>query len=312
MELHTVASPQLWIAFTTFVLLMLALDLGIFHRKAHEVKAKEALIWSLIWIFLALLFNFGVYHWFGPQKAIEFFTGYVIEKSLSVDNIFVFVMVFGAFSTPKLYQHRVLYWGIIGALVMRALMIYLGTELLQRFHWVIYIFGTFLIFTGIKMFFDKGNEIHPDKNTLVRWTKKIMPLSNQYDGQRFFTIQQGKKMATPLLLVLIIIEFTDLIFAVDSIPAIFAVTTDPFIVFTSNIFAILGLRSLYFILGGAVDKFIYLKIGLAIVLIFVGSKMSLIDIYKIPPFTSLLVILSILALSILASLFKARKSSNQS
>ncbi len=311
MEIQSIGTPSLWIGFIVFVIAMLAIDLGIFHRKAHAVNFKEAISWSVVWISLALLFNLGVYHWFGTQKAIEFFTGYLVEKSLSVDNIFVFIMVFNAFAIPSIYQHRILFWGILGALLMRAGMIFAGAELLLKFHWIIYVFGGFLILTGIKMLFDKGKEIHPDKNTLVRWMKKIIPITDRYHGQNFFIIQNGKRFATPLFLVLILIEITDLIFAVDSIPAIFAITTDPFIVFTSNIFAILGLRSLYFALGGIVDKFIYLKIGLATVLMFVGVKMSIVDIYKLDSLVSLGIITSILGISIIASLIKARSQVKQ-
>ena len=229
----------LWIGFNVFVLLMLALDLGVFHRKSHVVTFKESMAWTVVWVSLALVFNFGVYHYMGPQKGLEFFTGYVIEKSLSVDNVFVFALLFSYFAVPALYQHKVLFWGILGALIMRAVMIFLGAALIERFTWIIYIFGAFLIITGIKMIVKREEEIHPERNPLVRWFKKLMPVTNDYRGDTFFVRENGVRMATPLFIVLLLVEFSDLIFAVDSIPAIFAVTKDPFIVYTSNVFAIL-------------------------------------------------------------------------
>jgi tellurite resistance protein TerC len=301
---------SLWIGFNVFVVAMLALDLGVFHRKAHEVKVKEALIWSAVWIALALLFNLGVYFWRGPEVALEFFTGYLIEKSLSVDNIFVFILIFSYFSVPALYQHKVLFWGIIGALIMRAILIAVGATLIAKFHWIIYVFGGFLIVTGVKMALQKSTGIHPEKNPLVRLFKRFMPVTNVYHGERFFVRENGRRFATPLLLVLLIVEFTDLVFAVDSIPAIFAITKDPFIVYTSNVFAILGLRSLYFALAGVMGYFHYLKIGLALVLVFVGAKMMLVDIYKIPIGLSLSVVAGILLLSVLASLIWPRRPEN--
>ena len=292
-----------WIFFNAFVLAMLALDLGVFHRKAHAVKVKEALIWSAVWIALALCYNAFVYWWRGPQAALEFFTGYLIEKSLSVDNIFVFVLVFSFFQVPDELQHRVLFWGILGALLMRAVLIVTGAALMVSFWWIIYIFGAFLIYTGLRMALQKEHDVHIENNPLVRAMRRIMPVADSYHGQRFFVRLNSRRMATPLFLTLVVIEFTDLIFAVDSIPAIFAVTQDPFIVYTSNVFAILGLRALYFALAGVVHKFHYLKIGLGIVLIFVGVKMLLAHTaYKIPTGISLVVIGLILAISVIASL----------
>ncbi|HET9910275.1 MAG TPA: TerC family protein [Anaerolineales bacterium] len=306
----------LWIGFNVFVLFMLALDLGVFHRHSHVVSTKEAAIWSVVWISLAMLFNAGIYFFWdviAPQSdytnseaSLAFFTGYLIEKSLSVDNIFVFVLIFTFFAVPAAYQHRVLFWGILGALLMRGALIAVGATLLKEFHWIIYVFGVFLIFTGIKMALHRNEEIHPENNPLVKLLRRIMPVTENYEGENFFIRRAGRLMATPLFLVLLMVESTDLIFAVDSIPAIFAVTNDPFIVYTSNVFAILGLRSLYFLLANVMDKFQYLKIGLAFVLTFVGVKMVLVDLYKIPVGISLGVIASILAISVLASLWKAR------
>ncbi len=299
----------LWIGFNVFVLLMLALDLGVFHRKAHVVTFKESMAWTVVWITLALVFNVGVYHYMGSQKGLEFFTGYVIEKSLSVDNVFVFALLFSYFAVPPLYQHKVLFWGILGALIMRAIMIFLGAALIERFTWIIYVFGAFLILTGIKMIVKRDEEIHPERNPLVRWFKKLMPVTNDYRGDKFFVRENGIRMATPLFVVLLLVEFSDLIFAVDSIPAIFAVTKDPFIVYTSNVFAILGLRSLYFALAGVMDKFHYLKIGLGVVLAFVGVKMLLgHTAYKIDTLVSLGVIVSVLAISIIVSLLRPKQA----
>ena len=295
----------LWVGFNVFVLAMLALDLGVFHRKAHVVSFKESITWTVVWVALALLFNGGVWHFYGSQKALEFFTGYLIEKSLSVDNVFVFALLFSYFAVPAKYQHKVLFWGILGALIMRAIMIALGAALITKFTWVIYIFGAFLILTGIKMVLKREEEIHPERNPVVRWFKKLMPVTGDYRGDRFFVRENGVRAATPLFVVLLLVEVSDLIFAVDSIPAIFAVTTDPFIVYTSNVFAILGLRSLYFALAGVMNKFHYLKIGLGVVLAFVGVKMLLAHTpYKIDTLISLGVVAGILALSIVASLLR--------
>lgn len=280
---------------------MLALDLGVFHRKAHTVSLKEAAIWSAVWVSCAALFGAGVYHWYGPDRALEFTTGYVIEKALSVDNIFVFVVIFGYFAVPNALQHRVLFWGILGALIMRAIFIVLGGAFLAKFHWAIYVFGAILVITGIKLLVQRNQHYDPAGNPIVKLFRRFFPVSERYDGQKFFTRIDGRLVATPLLLALLVVEATDVVFAVDSIPAIFAITKDPFIVFTSNIFAILGLRSLYFLLAGVVDKFRYLKLGLSFVLIFVGLKMLLVEIYKVPVGLSLGVIAGILGLSVLAS-----------
>lgn len=290
-----------WVGFIAFVILLLAIDLGIFHRKSHEVNIKEALIWSAVWISLAMIFNYGVYVYMGEQKALEFLTGYLIEKSLSVDNLFVFIMIFSFFNVKPEYQHKVLFWGILGALIMRAIFIFAGVALISKFHWIIYIFGAFLIFTGIKMLFHKDQEIAPDKNPLVRLFKKFFPVSDKMHGGNFFVKINSRTVATPLFIVLLIVEFTDLIFAVDSIPAILAITNDSFIIFTSNVFAILGLRALYFALAGITKYFHYLKYGLSAILVFVGMKMVIADIYKVPIVYSLLIIMGILLLSILAS-----------
>jgi len=298
-----------WILFNAFVLIMLALDLGIFHRKTHEVSVKEALTWTFVWIFLALVFNIIIYFWRGHQQALEFFTGYLIEKALSVDNIFVFIMIFTYFQIPTKYQHKVLFWGIIGALIMRVIFIFAGVALLEKFHFTIYIFGALLVFTGIKMFNHNNSNIEPDKNPVVKFFKKFMPVTQTLHEDKFFIKIDGRQFATPLFLVLILIETTDLIFAVDSIPAILAITQDQFIVYTSNVFAILGLRSLYFALAGIIHRFWLLSYGLAIVLVFVGVKMILIDFYKIPIEWSLLFIATTIAASVFLSL-KIKQKSN--
>lgn len=290
-----------WTGFIAFVLLLLVIDLGIFHRKSHEVKIKEALIWSAVWISLALIFNYGVYVFMGKVKALEFLTGYLIEKSLSVDNLFVFIMIFSFFNVQPRYQHKVLFWGILGALIMRAIFIFAGVALINQFHWIIYIFGAFLIFTGIKMLFHQEEEIDPDKNPLVRLFVKFFPVSNKMHEGKFFVKLNSKSVATPLFVVLLVVEFTDLIFAVDSIPAILALSNDTFIIFTSNVFAILGLRALYFALAGITRYFHYLKYGLSAILVFVGVKMVIAEFYKIPIVYSLLTILGILLLSVFAS-----------
>jgi TerC family integral membrane protein len=307
MGIESVGTPGLWIGFTIFVLAMLALDLGVFHRRAHAISIKEALLWSIVWMALAFIFNAGVYSWFGATRGLEFLTGYLIEKALAVDNIFVFAVIFSYFAVPVAYQHRVLFWGILGALVLRAIFIVLGAALLQKFHWVIYIFGAFLILTGIKLLLQRDDEIHPESNPVFRLFKRMVRSVSEYHSGRFFLSKNGKWYATPLLLVLVSIEVTDVIFALDSIPAIFAVTSDPFIVYTSNIFAILGLRSLYFLLAGVMHKFQYLKIGLALVLAFVGTKMVLADIYKIPIAASLGVVAALITGSVILSLWRSEK-----
>ncbi len=296
-----------WIGFNLFVLAMLAIDLGVFHRKAHSVSLKEASIWSIVWITLALLFNVGLYVLRGPEPALQFFTGWLIEKSLSVDNIFVFVLLFTYFRVPAAYQHRVLFWGILGALVMRGILIAVGAVLLEEFHWILYLFGAFLLFTGIRMGLQKETEVHPEKNPLLKLVRRVMPVTEDYEQDRFVVRRAGQRMVTPLLLVLLIIESTDLVFAVDSIPAVFAVTRDPFIVYTSNVFAILGLRSLYFVFATVIDKFYYLKLGLSVILSYVGVKMLLADIYPIPSFLSLAIIALVLLIAIVASVLRARR-----
>src|SRR5262245_51296186 len=282
MGVESVGSPGLWLGFTVFVLAMLALDLGVFHREAHVVRFREALGWSGLWVGLALAFNALVYHWFGAERGLEFLTGYLIEKALSVDNIFVMLVVFSFFAVPAAYQHRVLFWGILGALVMRGIFILAGAALLQRFHFVLYLFGGFLVFTGIRLMRQSGDSVRPGENPVYRLFCRLVPTVHEYHGTRFTVVKEGKRYATPLLAALVVVEATDLVFAVDSIPAIFAVTSDPFIVYTSNIFAILGLRALYFLLAGVMEKFHYLKLGLSLVLCFVGAKMLLLDFYKIP------------------------------
>ena len=293
-----------WIGFHIFIFLMLALDLGVFHKKAHKVPVKEAVIWTFVWITLALIFNLFIFFEFGKIKALEFLTGYVIEYSLSVDNIFVFIMIFTYFGVKDKYQHEVLFWGIIGALVMRAIFIFAGVALINRFHWIVVIFGAFLVFTGIRMLFHKEAEVDPDKNIIVKFFRKFLPVTKTMHDDKFFVRQNHKLYATPLFLVLLVIESSDLIFAVDSIPAILAISQDTFIVYTSNIFAILGLRSLYFAIAGVMGYFRYLKIGLALVLTFVGLKMlaSFLN-FEIPIMYSLAIIISILLISILASVF---------
>jgi tellurite resistance protein TerC len=300
-------SLWLWAGFNLFILAMLALDLGVFHRKSHAVSIREATVWSLVWITLAMIFNAGLWYFRGPEPAVQFFTGYLIEKSLSVDNIFVIALLFNYFAVPPAYQHRVLFWGILGALVMRAAFILAGTALLAQFHWILYVFGAFLILTGLKMAISRDTEVHPEKNPLLKLVRRLVPVTNEYRKGHFFVREGGRLLATPLFLVLVLVESTDLVFAVDSIPAIFAVTTDPFLVYTSNIFAILGLRSLYFVLAGVMAKFVYLKLGLSGVLVFVGSKMTLVDVYKIPSPVSLAVIATILTVSIVASLLRNRR-----
>ncbi len=291
----------MWILFNVFVIGMLALDLGVFHRKAHEIKFKEAITWSIIWILLALVFNVLVYFWHGTHAALEFLTGYLIEKSLSMDNIFVFLMIFSYFGVKSLYQHKVLFWGIIGAIIMRAIFIFAGITLIKIFHPIIYIFGLFLIFTGIKMGLQKDREIHPEKNPVLKVFRKIFKITPDYVGDKFF-VKHGKRLvATPLFVVLLVVESTDVMFAIDSIPAIIAITRDPFIVYTSNIFAILGLRALYFAIAGFVSLFRFFKYGLSVILVFIGIKMLISDIYKIPTLIALIVVFSIIAISILAS-----------
>ncbi|MCU0363089.1 MAG: TerC family protein [Bacteroidales bacterium] len=296
-------SIYFWVGFHVFIFFMLALDLGVFHKKSHKVPVKEAVIWTSVWVTLSLLFNLLVYFKFGRQMALEYLTGYVIEYSLSVDNIFVFILIFTYFGVRDEYQHRVLFWGIIGALVMRAIFIFAGVALINRFHWIVIIFGAFLVITGIRMLFQKDSGIDPEKNPVIRFFRKFLPVTDDYHGQSFFVKKNRVLHATPLFLVLLIIETSDLIFAVDSIPAILAVSKHPFIVYTSNIFAIMGLRSLYFALSGIMGLFRFLKVGLAFILTFVGVKMLLSFVHiEIPILLSLAIIISILAMSVATSL----------
>lgn len=281
---------------------MLALDLAVFNRKSHVISLKESLLWTAFWIILAMLFCVGVYFFYGHHKAMEFLAGYLIEKALSVDNLFVFLLLFRYFSVPPEYEHKALFWGILLALITRAIFIYGGVTLINTFHWIIYIFGVFLVFTGIKMAFGKKTEVHPEKNVAIKLLRFFVPVTKEFAGDKFFVIKDGKRFATPLLAVVLALETTDIIFAIDSVPAIFAITLDPFIVYTSNVFAILGLRSLFFALSGVMKLFHYLHYGLAAILSFVGVKMLLVDIFKIPIVVSLIVIASILAISIIASL----------
>ena len=297
----------LWIGFTVFVLAMLALDLGVFHRKSHTVSMREALTWSGVWITLALLFNAGIWYWRGSEQGLTFLTGYVVELSLSVDNLFVFLLIFGYFKVPAQYQHKVLFWGILGALVMRAVFIGAGIALIQKFHWIIYVFGAILVISGLKMAFEKDKEVHPEKNPVLRLFRRFMPVTGEYHGSSFFIKREKLWVATPLFIVLLMLETTDLVFAVDSVPAVLAITTDPFIVYTSNVFAILGLRSMFFALAGVMKLFHYLHYGLAAVLVFVGGKMLLAGFYKIPTLASLLVIVGLLAVAVVASLLHARR-----
>jgi tellurite resistance protein TerC len=300
-------SAILWVGFSLFVIGMLALDLGVFHRKSHTVSVKEALVWTAVWIACSMLFNLFVYHYFGKEKALEFFTAYLVEKSLSIDNIFVMIMIFSYFSVPDSYQHKVLFWGIFGALIMRIIFIFAGIELIHKFHWLIYLFGGFLVFTGIRMVLGDDKPIEPDKNPLVKLVRRMFSVTQTFEVDNFFVRRDGKTWATPLFIVVVLIEATDLIFAVDSIPAIIAISDDAFIVYTSNVFAILGLRSLYFALAGIEKYFVYLKYGLATILVFVGVKMCIVDFYKIPVEISLIVISFLLALSMIASVIMKKK-----
>jgi tellurite resistance protein TerC len=302
MELHTIGTPALWGGFLAFIVLMLALDLGAFHRRDHAIGFGEALLWSGIWIGLALVFGAGIAWGFGAQKGLEFFTGYVIEKALSVDNLFVFIVIFSAFSVPAALQHRVLFWGIIGALVLRGLFILAGGVFLEAFHWAIYVFGGILALTGGRLLFRKETHVHPENNPVTRLLSRMLPIELSYAGPRFLLRRDGRLLFTPLFLALVTVEVTDVVFAVDSIPAVYAVSSDPFIVFTSNIFAILGLRSLYFLLAGIMASFRLLKYGLASVLLFVGAKMLLSGTLAVPIGISLAVIAVLIGSSVAASL----------
>jgi len=298
----------LWVLFNCFIIAMLALDLGVFHRKARAMRTKEALLWCGVWFALALSFNVGIYLWQGSEAALAFLTGYVIEWSLSVDNIFVFLMIFSYFGVPSVHQHRILFWGILGALIMRAFFVVAGVALIHKFHWVIYIFGGFLVVTGIKMVLRRNHEIHPERNLLLKILRRFVPVTEGYDTGKFFVKQGGRYTATTMFVVLLLIETTDLVFAVDSIPAILAITDDPFIVYTSNVFAILGLRSLYFALEGVMRLFHYLHYGLSAILVFVGIKMVLSDFYKIPVAYALAIVVGMLLVSIVCSIIRSLKA----
>jgi tellurite resistance protein TerC len=302
----------LWAGFGIVIITLMVLDLGVFHRKSHAVSTKEAACWTAVWISLALLFNLAVFYWKGSQTALEFLTGYLIEYSLSVDNLFVFVLIFTSFCVAPNQQHRVLFWGILGAVIMRGILIACGAALMERFFWVAYIFGAFLIFTGIKIGFKKESKPDPEKNPVVRLARRILPVACDAREGAFFMRQSGKTLLTPLFLVLVSIETTDLVFALDSIPAIFGITTDPLIVFTSNIFAVLGLRSLYFLLAGVVNKFHYLQTALAVILTFVGMKMVIGHFVKIPASYSLAVVVFVLVLGVIASIIRERRLKRKS
>jgi tellurite resistance protein TerC len=299
---ETVGTPALWAGFIAFVLALLALDLGVFHRKAHAVGVKEAAAWSAIWVALSLCAAALVAKRFGAETGLEFLTGYLIEKALAVDNIFVFYAIFAYFAVPAAYQHRVLFWGVLGALVMRALFIFAGAALLSKFHWVMYVFGAILVITALRLLTLPDDGIHPERNPVYRLLRRFIPATSAYHGARFSAVEHGKRVATPLLIVLLLIEWTDLVFAVDSIPAIFAITSDPFIVFTSNIFAIVGLRSLFFLLQSVIGRFHLLKPALAAVLLFVGAKMLLMDVVKLPIGVSLGVVAGLIAAGVVTSL----------
>jgi len=300
-----------WLAFATIVLVMLALDLGVFHRKAHVVRLREALVWSALWIALSLLFNLGIYAQLGSQAALDFFTAYLIERTLSFDNIFVFLLIFSYFSVPPQFQHRVLFWGIVVALLMRALFIGAGLALIAKFEWILYVFGAFLVYTGIKMAVRNEGEIHPERNPVLRLFRRFFPVTNEYQGARFLVQKEGRYAATPLLVVLLVVETSDLIFAVDSIPAVLAITVDPFIVYTSNVFAILGLRALYFALAGIMELFHYLHYGLSAILIFVGVKMIVAHVYEVPTILALAFIALVVVISIVASMMYPRSAPSE-
>jgi tellurite resistance protein TerC len=302
--MESVGTPAQWAAFFALIVAMLAFDLGIVHRKEHTVGLREAAFWSVVWTIIALIFNGWVYYEFGSQLGLEFLTGYIIERSLSFDNIFVFIVIFNYFAVPREHQHRVLFWGILGALISRGVFVVMGAALIARFEWLILVFGAFLVYTGIKILRQNETEVHPEKNPMVLLFQRFVPLTAQYHGKHFFVRQAGRWVATPLMLVLVVVEATDVVFAVDSIPAVFGVTRDPFIVFTSNIFAILGLRALYFLLAGLMHKFRYLSYGLGLVLVFVGVKMLIHEWVVIPTWLSLGLVLLILTVAIVVSLLR--------
>jgi tellurite resistance protein TerC len=292
----------MWLVFAAVISVMFVLDLWVFNRRSHEIGFRESLIWTLVWVGLALAFNGGIWYYLGHAKALEFLTGYIIEESLSVDNLFVFIMIFSYFKVSRAHQPKILKWGIIGALVMRGIFIVIGVGLLQRFHWMVYLFGAILVVTGIRMAFGGEGKIDPEKNLLVRLVRKFVPITKRIWGDRFFIRRKGVLAATPLFLTLLVVESSDLIFAVDSIPAVLAVTHDPFIVYSSNVFAIMGLRSLYYLLAHVMEMFVYLKFGVSCILTFVGAKMLLVDLVQVPLPWSLGVIVGTLAVSMLASL----------
>ena len=302
--MQQIGTPLQWGVFFTLVAIMLALYLGVFHRKERRITLRESVFWSVFWTVLALVFNYWIYYKYGSQPGIEFLTGYVIERSLSFDNIFVFIVIFNYFAVPAQYQHRVLFWGILGALISRGVFIAMGAALIERFEWMIFVFGGFLVYTGVKILVQKETEVHPEKNPVVKLFQRFVPLTPRYHGKRFFAMENGRRVATPLMLVLVVIEATDIVFAVDSIPAIFAITRNQFIIFTSNIFAILGLRALYFLLAGLMHKFRYLGFGLGLVLAFIGAKMLTHNWVHIPTSWSLGIVLGILTLAIVASLLR--------
>jgi len=301
----------IWAVFLGVIAFFLLLDLFVFHREAHVVSMREAATWSAIWVAMGLAFGGLIWLWFGPTAAGEYLAGYLIEKSLSVDNVFVFALIFSYFAVPAAYQHRVLFWGVVGAILMRAAFIAAGAALLEAFHWIIYVFGALLVVTGVRMATRRHEEVHPERNPILRLVRRLIPMLPEYRGQKFFIREGGRLWATPLLAVLIAVETTDVIFAIDSIPAIFAVTREPFLVFTSNAFAILGLRALYFLLAGMMHRFVYLKYGLAGILVFVGAKMLLSDIYKVPIWISLAVIALLVGVSVVASLRATRKEPSE-
>ena len=301
----------IWAVFLGVIAFFLLLDLFVFHREAHVVSMREAATWSAIWVAMGLAFGGLIWLWFGPTAAGEYLAGYLIEKSLSVDNVFVFALIFSYFAVPAAYQHRVLFWGVVGAILMRAAFIAAGAALLEAFHWIIYVFGALLVVTGVRMATRRHEEVHPERNPILRLVRRLIPMLPEYRGQKFFIREGGRLWATPLLAVLIAVETTDVIFAIDSIPAIFAVTREPFLVFTSNAFAILGLRALYFLLAGMMHRFVYLKYGLAGILVFVGAKMLLSDIYKVPIWISLAVISVLVGVSVVASLRATRKEPSE-
>ena len=311
-EAPSVGTPILWIGYTVFILIALVVDLGVFHRGARSISMKEAGLSSAIWVSLALVFNAGIYNYMGPQKGLEFFTGYLIELALSVDNLFVFLIIFSYFKVPEALRHRVLFWGIIGAMLMRIVFILAGATLLGLFHWLDYVFGAFLLYTGVRIIFQQETEVDPEMNLLLRIARKHLRVTKGYVGNKFFTRIDGKSFATPLLLVLLVVESTDVVFAVDSIPAIFGITHDPFIVYTSNIFAVLGLRAMYFLLQGMMDRFHYLPVGLGLVLAFIGAKMLIAGHYQIPIGASLGVVAFVLVGSVVLSLLVRPKTARGS